>query len=247
MTEDRFLSRWSRRKTRNRKSPAQAVAAPAVPPIEMSEEDPEADPGIIAVDPDSPTPRIEEGGEESAPVLTEEELSAKAEELGLPDLDSLGPGSDFKAFMAQDVPAQLRSLALRRLWRSNPVLANVDGLVDYGEDFTDAATVVKNMQTAYQVGKGYRRDPEPEEEPDDALEEGQEEGLEAGDDPMVEEDAVAEEGEEEGAKDEAEAASGTAEKDSDPNPDDATDSRVTDASTDNADEIVSRQTMSETT
>jgi hypothetical protein len=27
-------------------------------------------------------------------------------------------------------------------------------LVDYGEDFTDSAMVVENMQTAYQVGKG---------------------------------------------------------------------------------------------
>lgn len=33
-------------------------------------------------------------------------------------------------------------------------MANVDGLVDYGEDFTDAAMVVENLQTAYQVGKG---------------------------------------------------------------------------------------------
>ena len=29
---------------------------------------------------------------------------------------------------------------------------------DYHEDFTDAATVVKGMQTAYQVGKGYLSD-----------------------------------------------------------------------------------------
>jgi hypothetical protein len=36
----------------------------------------------------------------------------------------------------------------------NPVLANVDGLVDYGQDFTDNAMVVEGLQTAYQVGKG---------------------------------------------------------------------------------------------
>ena len=44
-------------------------------------------------------------------------------------------------------------MALRRLWKVNPVLANVDGLVEYGEDFTDSATVVENLQTTYQVGK----------------------------------------------------------------------------------------------
>jgi hypothetical protein len=34
------------------------------------------------------------------------------------------------------------------------VLANLDGLVDHGEDYTDAATVMPDMKTAYQVGKG---------------------------------------------------------------------------------------------
>ena len=34
------------------------------------------------------------------------------------------------------------------------MLANLDGLVDYGEDFTDSAPVIENLQTAYQVGKG---------------------------------------------------------------------------------------------
>lgn len=76
------------------------------------------------------------------------------EELGLPDPDTLQPGDDFRAFMAKAVPDRLRRRALRRLWLSNPALANLDGLLDYGEDFTDSATVIENMQTAYQVGKG---------------------------------------------------------------------------------------------
>lgn len=76
------------------------------------------------------------------------------EELGLPDPDSLQPGDDFKAFLAKAVPDRLRRRALRRLWMSNPALANLDGLLDYGEDFTDKATVIENLQTAYQVGKG---------------------------------------------------------------------------------------------
>ncbi|WP_425039015.1 DUF3306 domain-containing protein [Primorskyibacter sp. S187A] len=76
------------------------------------------------------------------------------EELGLPEPESLDAEGDFKAFLKEGVPARLKTRALRRLWRVNPVLANLDGLVDYGEDFTDAATVIENMQTAYQVGKG---------------------------------------------------------------------------------------------
>ncbi len=75
-------------------------------------------------------------------------------ELNLPDPDALGRGDDFSAFMAKTVPERLRRRALRRLWISDPVLANLDELVDYGEDFTDAATIVENLQTAYRVGKG---------------------------------------------------------------------------------------------
>lgn len=82
---------------------------------------------------------------------TDEELCA---ELGLPDPDTLGAGDDFRAFMAKAVPERLRRRALRRLWTSNPVLANLDGMIDYGEDFTDSACVIENLQTAYQVGKG---------------------------------------------------------------------------------------------
>ncbi|MYD99849.1 MAG: DUF3306 domain-containing protein [Alphaproteobacteria bacterium] len=78
-------------------------------------------------------------------------------ELELPDPDSMKQGDDFSAFMSDAVPERLRRRALRQLWRSNPVLANLDNLVDYGEDFTDASLVVENLQTAYQVGKGMLR------------------------------------------------------------------------------------------
>lgn len=99
-------------------------------------------------------------------------------EFNLPDPDQLQPGDDVSGFMAQAIPDRLRRRALRRLWRLNPVLANVDGLVDYGEDYTDAACVIENIQTAYQVGKGMlahvealaaeEDDSAVEDEPDDA-------------------------------------------------------------------------------
>ncbi|MDG1170508.1 MAG: DUF3306 domain-containing protein [Sulfitobacter sp.] len=75
-------------------------------------------------------------------------------ELELPDPDTLKMGDDFSVFMAKAVPERIRRQALRTLWRSNPVLANLDTLVDYAEDYTDSAMVVENMQTSYQVGKG---------------------------------------------------------------------------------------------
>lgn len=103
-------------------------------------------------------------------------------ELDLPDPDLLKMGDDFSAFMAKAVPDRIRRRALRMLWRSNPVLANVDMLVDYGEDFTDSAMVVENMQTAYQVGKGMlkhieemARQAEERENPPEVIEEEPEE------------------------------------------------------------------------
>ena len=78
-------------------------------------------------------------------------------DLDLPDPDSLGEGDDFSAFLKTTVPERIRMRALRRLWTTNPVLANLDGLVEYGEDYTDAATVIENLQTAYQVGKGMTK------------------------------------------------------------------------------------------
>lgn len=78
-------------------------------------------------------------------------------DLNLPDPDDMGAGDDFTAFLKNTVPERIRRRALRKLWLSNPVLANLDELVDYGEDFTDAATVFDSMQTTYQVGRGMMK------------------------------------------------------------------------------------------
>ena len=82
----------------------------------------------------------------------------------LPDLDSLDASSDFSVFMRDGVPASLRTLALRKLWRLNPTLANLDGLVDYGEDLTGSFKVVAKLKSAYEVGKGFLRDEKAAEE-----------------------------------------------------------------------------------
>lgn len=94
------------------------------------------------------------------PEKTDEEI---LEELGLPDPDSLTAESDFRGFMSKAVPERLRTRALRKLWLTNPVLANLDELLDYGEDFTDAATVIENLQTVYRVGHGMFSKDEPSE------------------------------------------------------------------------------------
>lgn len=75
-------------------------------------------------------------------------------ELGLPDPETLKLGDDFSGFMAGNVPERLRKIALRKLWRSNPVLACIDGLNDYDDDFHAAMLNPEPIKTAYQVGKG---------------------------------------------------------------------------------------------
>ena len=76
------------------------------------------------------------------------------EALGLPDPDSLVQGDDFKSFLSKAVPAHLRKRALRTLWRSNPVLACVDGLNDYDDDYLTGSFGQDPIKTTYQVGKG---------------------------------------------------------------------------------------------
>ena len=105
-------------------------------------------------------------------------------ELNLQVPEDMRLGDDFSSFMQNAVPEHLRRRALRVLWRSNPVLANLDSLVDYGEDFTDCVTVHDNMQTAYQVGKGMLAQVvkmaearEPETLADRQIEKGRSEGV----------------------------------------------------------------------
>jgi hypothetical protein len=134
--DDGFLSRWSARKR-------QGTRATDVPDDATAE-------SVVAARDHAPDPE-----KSDAEIL---------EELELPDPDTLMKGDDFSKFMTSAVPARLRNRALRRLWLTDPVLANLDEMVDYGEDFTDAATVVENMKTVYDSVRGMM--PEETEEAD---------------------------------------------------------------------------------
>lgn len=89
--------------------------------------------------------------EEAQAQMSEAEL---LESLGLPDPDLARSGDDIAAFMVKAVPRHIRNRALRSLWRSNPVLACVDGLNDYDGDFTGNGLKGGVLKTSYQVGKG---------------------------------------------------------------------------------------------
>ncbi len=131
--KDGFVERWSRRKRTARRPRAAEghadqtaqAAAAAAPGVEP----PTGPPSETAGDP---------------------EVVAR-----LPDLDSLDDASDFSVFLKEGVPDVIRRKALRKLWRINPVLAHLDGLDDYDDDYTVAETFIKGLKTVYEAGKGY--------------------------------------------------------------------------------------------
>lgn len=95
----------------------------------------------------------------------------------LPDIDSLDEHSDYTVFLKEGVPEVLKRQALRRLWRSNPVFANLDGLAEYDEDYSDAATLVEGVKSLFKAGKGMREGDE--EVPEATQETAQSESAEA--------------------------------------------------------------------
>ncbi len=140
--DEGFLGRWSRRKAE-----AKLPAADAGLAVEETEPP--------AADADLP----EESREQ--PIADAEQAAQPPEAvLELPDIDKMDAGSDYSVFMQAGVPPALKTKALRKLWRVKPELANLDGLIDYGEDLTGSFKVVDHLKTAYEVGKGFLRDEE---------------------------------------------------------------------------------------
>lgn len=125
--DDRFMARWSKRKQRARTPRDKSVAGTA--PTEATTAD--------ATD-------AKEGPQ------AEEDAASE-----LPDISSLDDSSDFTVFMQESVPEAIRRQALRKLWRVNPVLANLDGLNNYDEDYRSIMALVGPVKTAYRVGLGW--------------------------------------------------------------------------------------------
>ena len=150
--DDNFLLRWSRRK-RGATSDAETGDTPSkhtdAPATETAALDTSAPAG-----PDD-TPSDKETAESVPPDLE-----------GV-DIDALDYESDYTKFLQDGVPEALKRRALRQLWRSNPILANVDGLNDYDDDFTDAALAVDFLKTVHKVGRGYLTDDDSEDIDDD--------------------------------------------------------------------------------
>jgi Protein of unknown function (DUF3306) len=138
MSDDGFLSRWSRRKLAEKtvEAPREDIAA---------EDDIEPEESVATAE----TQDGVDAGEESIPPPRH-----PAEDI---DIESLTKGSDFTIFMQTGVPAAVRRQALRKLWRTDPVLANLDGLNDY-EDMEYTYGIGAVAKTDWKLGRGFLTD-----------------------------------------------------------------------------------------
>lgn len=123
-----FLSRWSKRKQ-----------------AQVSNPD---------VDPDDDVPATELVEIDEVQLETERS-EAEANRLAAEaiDLEKVEYGFDFSVFMKRGVPDVLRKKALKKFFNSNPVLANLDGLNDYDEDFNNPLHMV--YKSSWDVGRGF--------------------------------------------------------------------------------------------
>lgn len=176
-----FLKRWSRLKLEEAERqppeptlPAEAPIAEAPPAEEPLAEAPLAEAPEEIAEAGAPA-RVE--GTEGSEAGTEEPFDP----ADLPDIDSLDKDSDYTGFLKEGVPAKLRHMALQKLFRSDPVLAVLDGLNDYDEDFT-LAKVAEKIVSSYKPGRGYVDDEDGEDETED-IETGdiEADGIEADD------------------------------------------------------------------
>ena len=132
---------------------------------------------------EKPKPAEEEPKPAAASQLVEapqEPEQVRPEEL--PPIEELTAESDFTPFLKAGVPEELKRLALRKLWLSDPVFANLDGLVEYGEDFGAAFRNPGPVSTLFRIGRGMPGpgDTEEEDQTEQAL-------AEAGEQPNAEE------------------------------------------------------------
>ena len=152
-----FLRRWSRRKILEQDKVSEIAGASdkvasTFKHKNVGEKDAEGSLEYLAED-NSSTP------ENSLEGLSDNEI---LEKLKLPDPETMKAGDDFKVFLNKTVPEHIKKRALRKLWVSNPVLANLDGMNEYDDDFTLATSALEEFATNYVVGKGFRGQFKPE-------------------------------------------------------------------------------------
>ena len=115
------LSRWSRRKADARAG--RGGAAPAL------ESEPQA----------------------TLPAEAEPQAASETPPPDLPDIESLTAGSDFSQFMRDGVPNELRKLALRKLWTSDPGLTEAPEWIRSKRTSSDAYAAGSSRHRVWQI------------------------------------------------------------------------------------------------
>jgi Protein of unknown function (DUF3306) len=111
--------------------------------------------------------------EVSEPEVAEGAAEPEAEPFdpaSLPALDTLDAVSDYTAFLKPGVPRELRTLALRRAWATDPAITGYKTLADYDWDFNapgyGALRVTDNVKDlADRVFGMLKAEEEPKPEP----------------------------------------------------------------------------------
>lgn len=145
--DESLLVRWSRRKGEARQSVA-------------------AEPVAVAPTPAAPEAETEADANGQTAALSREDEASAGDQTGepeirvedLPDIETLTYDSDFSVFMRKGVPELIKQQALRKLWGTDPILANLDGLNDY--DPLSMTFLIQDMEGPVEpiaeVGRGMR-------------------------------------------------------------------------------------------
>lgn len=150
--EENPLSRWARLKRKSAKgeaveeAPVEVARRGAAGPIAgtVSPQVDADDNALAATDGD-----VSVDGDDARELTAEEAAYVET----LPPLDELTPESDFSGFMDKRVPDFLRRQALRKLWLSDPAFNLIDGMHEYGEDYSMMAQLAAGA-SAYRPNEG---------------------------------------------------------------------------------------------
>jgi hypothetical protein len=120
MSEDNVIARWSRlkREAENEKRRAQSPSRELGQPGEARDAQASAGPGDV-------------------PAAAEPAFDPAT----LPPIDSIVAGSDIRAFLQKNVPAELTKAALRRAWTTDPAIRDFIGIAENQWDFTDPTSI----------------------------------------------------------------------------------------------------------
>jgi hypothetical protein len=123
MSDDNFLSRWSRRKREIAKADAQEAQLPPEPL------------------PTEPLPSDAQRADALAEAAPEAEPDSEVDLSSLPSLESITGSTDITCFLRRGVPDELARSALRKAWVSDPTIRDFIGIAENQWDFNDAASI----------------------------------------------------------------------------------------------------------